>query len=402
MKKLILPFVLAAMCRLAIAQENLQADKESIVSIEVGNGYGQVNFYYDEEGFKSPGSPFIDALGRVVFFNTANKKHFLVIEQGKIGVSSFGSKLSWFRETGNRHIDSQQGVLLDWDPLQFVNNQLIEYSYASKGVRLVGPEYYTYPAPFGALIFSDKQKAGIAVVFDIKSPKADFSVVGQSELKAWLARQSGGFTIEADGYLYRNGLKYSPTRPESALGKYQGRLASGHVIWASGGQEGMESTFTIATPSGQIEAIMVFPWAPEDSKRQSNPFTYGVGPWGEFYCLLAPLANRIPPWPPANSFAELVVVRNHLKFFGRLNDGGVRLRNDPTTSGEILGTYPNKTGFRILEIGSKEETIGGQKHVWYKVRLLDGKEGWFFGAFVQNLYDGPNGKAPPWPNVPDW
>jgi hypothetical protein len=46
--------------------------------------------------------------------------------------------------------------------------------------------------------------------------------------------------------------------------------------------------------------------------------------------------------------------------------------------------------------------IAGVKNVWYKVRLLDGKEGWFFGSFVANLYDGPNGKAPPWPNVPDW
>ena len=106
--------------------------------------------------------------------------------------------------------------------------------------------------------------------------------------------------------------------------------------------------------------------------------------------------------PPASGQAELVVVRNYLKYFGRLNDSNVRLRKGPTTSSEILGTYPAKTGFRILEKGTKEETIGGQKNVWYKVRLLDGKEGWLFGAFVQNLYDGPNGKPPPWPNVPDW
>ena len=35
-------------------------------------------------------------------------------------------------------------------------------------------------------------------------------------------------------------------------------------------------------------------------------------------------------------------------------------------------------------------------------KLYDGKEGWFFGSFVHNLYDGPNGNPPPWPNVPDW
>ncbi len=115
--------------------------------------------------------------------------------------------------------------------------------------------------------------------------------------------------------------------------------------------------------------------------------------------MIAPL-DYMDPKP--GGIAELVVVRNHLKYFGRLNDGGVRLRKEPNTTSDILGTYPAKTGFRILEKGAKEETIGGQTNVWYKVRLLDGKEGWFFGAFVHNLYDGPNGQPPPWPNVPDW
>ena len=110
----------------------------------------------------------------------------------------------------------------------------------------------------------------------------------------------------------------------------------------------------------------------------------------------------IPSPPKTTKPAELVVVRNYLKYFGRLNDSNVRLRKEPSTSADILGTYPAKTGFRILETGTKQETIGGQKNVWCKVRLLDGKEGWFFGFFVQNLYDGPNGKPPPWPNVPDW
>jgi hypothetical protein len=80
----------------------------------------------------------------------------------------------------------------------------------------------------------------------------------------------------------------------------------------------------------------------------------------------------------------------------------VRLRKGPSTSTESLGTYSVKTGFRILEKGTTEETIGGRKNVWYKVRLLDGAEGWFFGAFVHNLYDGPDGNLPPWPNVADW
>jgi len=100
--------------------------------------------------------------------------------------------------------------------------------------------------------------------------------------------------------------------------------------------------------------------------------------------------------------ADLVVYRNHLKLFGRLNADRVRLRKEPNTTSAIVGTYPVKTGFRILETGTTQETIGGKTAPWIKVRLLDGKEGWFFGAFVANLYDGPDGSPPPWPNVPDW
>ena len=74
--------------------------------------------------------------------------------------------------------------------------------------------------------------------------------------------------------------------------------------------------------------------------------------------------------------------------------------SEPLFTGSGRGTgSPQPAGDQ--ETGTKEETIGGQTSVWYKVRLLDGKEGWFFGAFVDNLYDGP-GTPPPWPNVPDW
>ncbi|ULQ61177.1 SH3 domain-containing protein [Brucepastera parasyntrophica] len=115
---------------------------------------------------------------------------------------------------------------------------------------------------------------------------------------------------------------------------------------------------------------------------------------GKYYDVPHPFITDKP--------AELVVVRNYLKYFGRLNDDRVRLRAEPSTNAAVVGTYPVKTGFRILEKGTREETIAGDTDVWYKVRLLDGTEGWFFGAFVHNLYDGPDGSPPPWPNVPDW
>ena len=113
---------------------------------------------------------------------------------------------------------------------------------------------------------------------------------------------------------------------------------------------------------------------------------------GEIYCIVYNVKDKN---------AKLVAVRNYLKYFGILNDDKIRLRKGPGTNTESLGTYPIKTGFRILESSGVKQTIGGVTDEWIKVRLLDGTEGYFFDQYVQNLYDGP-GTPLPWPNVSDW
>jgi hypothetical protein len=226
-----------------------------------------------------------------------------------------------------------------------------------------------------------------------------------TEMRDWISTKTGGYSIRNDGLLYQNGMQYSAIVPESIsdpIYRYLGRLLSGHVLWGEGGNA-EERRYTIARPDGEIELSFAVPWHAANHWGET-PFVVSSGPWCELYYLIA------PPWKENTNYytpveglpAELVVIRNHLSYFGRLNDGGVRLRREPSTEAAIFGIYPIKTGFRILEKGATEETIAGQTSVWYKVRLLDGKEGWFFGAFVQNLYEGPNGKAPPWPNVADW
>ncbi len=176
---------------------------------------------------------------------------------------------------------------------------------------------------------------------------------------------------------------------------------SGHALWAAGFR-GMETEFIIVNSAGNIELKFQFPWGSVSDTDNYYFFNYGLGPWGEFYCLLPPPHQEGKKYfTPQPGNAELVVVRNHLKYFGRTNDSGVRLRKGPTTKDEVIDTLPVKTGFRILERNGKQETINGKTSDWVKVRLLDGREGWMFGAFVANLYDGP-GTPPPWPNVPDW
>ena len=259
-------------------------------------------------------------------------------------------------------------------------------------------DYILTPVPNGMFLSSISQKISLCAEFI-----ADGTILirNSDKTRVWLLTQPGGFSIGDDGLLYKNGILWSAVKPQGKGDldwRYIGRLMSGHAVWCQGPSE-FANTFSIVDAKGHEELTIEVP--------VYSRFNWGLGPWGELYYLHAPpMDKRMDPMysaysPEPGVPAELVVYRNHLKFFGRLNDDRVRLRKEPNTTSDIVGTYPNKTGFRIIEKGAKEETIGGQKNVWYKVRLLDGTEGWFFGAFVANLYDG-HGTPPPWPNVADW
>ncbi len=160
--------------------------------------------------------------------------------------------------------------------------------------------------------------------------------------------------------------------------------------------------FLITRPDGTIEMTLEIPWSASFNYDEGKSFySWSFGNWGELYSLIAPPMDSEGYWNNGKKEIELVVSRNYLKYFGILNDDRIRLRKGPGTNTESLGTYPIKTGFRILEKSGIKQTIGGVTDEWIKVRLLDGTEGYFFGQYVQNLYDGP-GSPLPWPNVADW
>jgi hypothetical protein len=405
-RKIILVVCLFFLSVCLFAQEIIQAEKEILGRTTIGQGNNQVEYFPDEEGFFSPNGPFIDGNGILYFFPTYDKRKLITFDGKEFQRRSLTENILDFDKliSTGYIFTSQEGTI--GSPgngltFNFYDNKFRteQFDWGEEKVRAY--DYSLTPVPHGMLLESQSQKVLLIAEF-LKT--GDIKIHNAENLKTWLQTQPGGFSIGEDGLLYRNGVLWSAVKPEELKPfdyRYLGRLASGHVIWA-GGRGAMESEFYIATPGGNIECHLTFPWAPVYGKTEYNPFNYGLGPWGEFYCLIAPLSVKGKDWPPKNSASELVVVRNHLKYFGRLNDDKVRLRKGPSTSTESLGTYPVKTGFQILEKGTAEETIGGQKNVWYKVRLLDGTEGWFFGAFVHNLYDGPDGNPPPWPNVADW
>lgn len=376
--------------------------------LDLGEGPNQASYYATDEGLFSLTGPIVDQKGRLLFFPTAGYDRYrslLVFENGKVYRQSLFEIMKKWRGASQLLFVSQQGYIQ-------LNNVFISLSqngdtlYPQMTTKIpVTDEARYYPMPFGAIMESVRPKFSFSIELD---KKGEIKVRNLEETRSWDTMKANGFSIGNDGWLYRESFLYSAIKPDKLNFDhyYIGRLISGHAVWASGGIKGSDRYFTVTNMAGNVEAVLELPWAPVPG---SGPqfFNYGLGPWGELYCLLPP-SNRPETKmekifdPDPSKPAELVVVRNHLKYFGRLNDGGVRLRKEPNTTSDILGTYPVKTGFRILEKRTKEETIGGQKNVWYKVRLLDGKEGWFFGAFVQNLYDGPNSQPPPWPNVPDW
>ena len=408
MKKQLI-YLLSFLSASVFSQGIINGEKELLTNIPLGENPQSVRFYANDEGIFSPGSPYVDVEGRLIFGSKKNDSPYLIVNADRKVFAINPGGLQYPISLLNTTTSSQQGIGTEAGLVYiFLQDHFLSYNYRDKTNKFrVDNSIENYPVPFGTILRSSKTKQAIAVAFDDKNPSASFSVVMPDELEGWLATQPGLFSIGVDGAVYRNGTIWSATRPKEFGPSYIfiGKIESGHFIWRLG-----ERDFVISNGRGDIELRMQLPWATGadhsfnvDTDRYS---TQSLGPWGELYCLIAPQLSRnrdsgLLVFPETGS-AELIVVRNHLKYFGRLNDGGVRLRKAPTTTGEILGTYPAKTGFRILEKGTKEETIGGQKNVWYKVRLLDGKEGWFFGSFVQNLYDGPNGKPLPWPNVPDW
>lgn len=70
------------------------------------------------------------------------------------------------------------------------------------------------------------------------------------------------------------------------------------------------------------------------------------------------------------------------KQVGIVNDNRVRIRSTPSTSADILGYVYEMEHALVLEKGTKQETIGGQTSLWYKIKMWDNREGWVFGAFL--------------------
>ena len=401
--------------------QTINAEKEVLYTIPLGTGDGQMYYYCGPEGdyIEAPGGINITDKGEIVIqYNSV-----VINEDGSLGkklrTNSISFKNKAFKVSlENRFINTYGGLCgqnfngIGIDPvtlnIRYIKNDNfypVELSY-DEIIPKSSVVYEFIPVEKGLIV--DRAYSSIKpdiIGVEVKDGKQT-QIIGFKRLNEWLKTQKGNYEVKEDGKLYKNGIIYSRkiVENENVRGSVA-RLKSGHCVCPTSENRLEEiSKFFIKRPTGETELEIEIPWAYNHITEDGSIYDWSFGNYGEMYALVTPECKYSEgEWFPnfTKGNAELIAVRNYLKYFGILNDDRIRLRKGPGTDTESLGTYPVKTGFRILEDSGVKQTIDGKTYTWIKVRLLDGTEGYFYGQYVQNLYEGP-GLPLPWSNIPDW
>ncbi len=399
-----------------IFAQTINAEKEVLYKIPLGTDDGQMYYYCGPEGdyTEIPGGIHITNEGEIVcyyysIYKNENEDRYRKSRSRSISYKNGSFSISnenRFYNVGSAEGQSFNGFYIDYGrgiSKIYKNNNFYRMELSYEELIPKSTVVYEFiPVEKGLIV--DRAYSSIEptiVGVEVREGKQT-RIIPFEKLNEWLKTQKGNYEVRENGYLYKRGILYSS---DVRRHKCIARLRSGHCVdtWDNPGNNN-QSKFLITRPTGEIEFEIEIPWAFDRNEQKGCFYDWSFGNYGEMYALCAPLAQSLDQ-PYNGNFtkgnAELIVVRNYLKYFGILNDDRIRLRKGPGTDSESLGTYPVKTGFRILEDSGVKQTIDGKTYTWIKVRLLDGTEGYFYGQYVQNLYEGP-GLPLPWSNIPDW
>lgn len=72
--------------------------------------------------------------------------------------------------------------------------------------------------------------------------------------------------------------------------------------------------------------------------------------------------------------------------YGALTGSGVRLRTQPSLQSQTRKLVSYDV-VQVLETSDQQETIGGETHPWYKIKLADETEGYVYGKFLASSID---------------
>ncbi len=397
MNKKIIIFIFCILSNFLFATEKIELDKNILGKMNSNSIYAP--FHIVDDGIKYAIGPFINEKGELrycyiernnsfclSFANNNFSKESIKVFQYAYDCNLSGQNINGInvsKKKGTFSIIKENTVSLvdDFRGSSLVNKFNLDRDSCAR----------YYPVNKGIVYEDTKLKQFVGIEL---TENNNTIVIAPEKLNEWLSNQKGNFSID-NNHLLKNGFLWSCER------EYFARLRSGHLVSYRQSEEEQQNSFEIITPSGYVELEITVPWYNENLRK---PYSWCFGNYGELYSLVGPEWKNYGKCeynPDSKEDIELVVSRNYLKYFGILNDDRIRLRKGPGTDTESLGTYPIKTGFRILEDSGVRQTIDGKTYTWIKVRLLNETEGYFYGQYVQNLYDGP-GTPLPWPNVADW
>ncbi|MCR5286121.1 MAG: SH3 domain-containing protein [Treponema sp.] len=388
-KKIILLGVVLLISNKLFAQLEVEANFELLYEEKINNfdSYS-FEFYTNEYESYSPLGPLIDNRGFIRFFDfnnfvsIYNKSNFV---QKKNETDLVGS-LTYLNAVSNNGICLNQSMRI-----YICKDDNCKLYMFPKNKKFTS-KYIVFRD--GVLFIEKNIEDSFLISFENNSPIQ----IEYSEISNWLQKRN--YKLVNDKIYYNNQVYASFSEKWFNNNSIYGRLKNNYIIIPIG-KYNSPSEFAIRPFDGDNELIVKLNYTLANN-CDNFVVSWGIGNYGEIYILQGPdLDSHSIYYNPINKDVKLFVIRNHLKYFGILNDDKIRLRKGPGTNTESLGTYQIKTGFRILENSGVKQTIGGVTDEWIKVRLLDGTEGYFFGQYVQNLYDGP-GTPLPWPNVPDW
>ncbi|MBN1898001.1 MAG: SH3 domain-containing protein [Spirochaetes bacterium] len=64
----------------------------------------------------------------------------------------------------------------------------------------------------------------------------------------------------------------------------------------------------------------------------------------------------------------------------------VKLRDIPSTKAKVVKKIPAGTLVRIVERSEKRESISNMYDYWFRVKLIDGLEGWIYGFYIRTSF----------------
>ncbi|MCQ2582449.1 MAG: hypothetical protein MJ160_00950 [Treponema sp.] len=256
---------------------------------------------------------------------------------------------------------------------------------------------YVYDVNDGAIIQNSVTMELIGVNFANKTVS---NPIPADELNNWLEYQEGKFTVEyknegwilyKDEIQYSLGYSYINVLAEYPEASYYGKLKTGHNIFFC------KNKILISDNTGEILEEIIIPWhfySKNSSKSlKFNLDSFSFGNYGEMYCLIGPASNNLNKNEYDYYDSELVVIKNYFEKFGLTDALSLPLFNEAMDDAKVNCFITEPTGFYFLDdVVNEENPIDPKK--WYRVRLIDGTEGYFFGDSIKSLSTSYKSKYP--------